>query len=204
MDLIIEFTKNILPIFNIVAFPIFFLIIASFVVYRSGNFGLVSNKIWNFFIGEKKYFDEALDKLEQEEHDVARFNFKNNLKFTEKSQIITFIESIKKYDIDISVYVGLRRYYNPKTDKVKKYKSKDMATSVFIFILMLLILLSLIIAAVFAKAPRGFELFTVLFYIVSMTFFSFLTFSDILEKLKARRARKEIYAKKRKYRNRKS
>ncbi|WP_354690958.1 DUF6216 family protein [Phytobacter sp. RSE-02] len=204
MDLIIEFNKTILPILNIIAFPILLLIINIFVVYRSGNFGLVSNKIWNFFIGEKKYFDEALDKLEQAEHDVARFNFKNNLKFTEKSQILTFIDTIKKYDIDISVYVGLRRYYNPKTDKVKKYKSKDMATSVFIFILMFLILLPLMIAAAIVKAPRGFELFTVLFYIVSMTFFSFLTFSDILEKLKARRARKQIYAKKSKYRKRKS
>ncbi|QEM90839.1 hypothetical protein FEI17_09350 [Kosakonia radicincitans] len=200
MDLITEPLKNLVPLLNSLALPLLFVFTAFFVVYRTGNFGLISNKIWSFFIGEKKYYDETLEKLEQNEHDVARFNFKNNLKFKKKSQVIKFINNINKYNLDVGVYAGLRGYYNPETDKVKKYKSSEMIVAIVVFVLSACILLPLMITASSTRTLQGFESYSVPFYTIALMFCTFIISSDILEKLKSRRARRKIYYKKCEYR----
>lgn len=120
MDIAIEYIQKLLPLITFLAFPIVVVFCTIYIVKRSGNFSLMNNKIWSFFIGETKYFDNYLNELEQNEHDVARFNFKYNLNLKSKKQITSFINKSIKLNIDRQVYSGLRRHFSPENLKIAK------------------------------------------------------------------------------------
>lgn len=184
------------------AFNLMVIIITLYIAYRSGSTGVIANKIWGFFIGEKQYFNDKLAKIEQEEHDVAKFNFRRNLKMKSTNQIETFYSFIERFDIDIKHFNGLRDYYLPHYSKIKKSTNFEIFNNFLVFAILGLFLLPLFGLIFILKPISTFDngqlinLFTYTFFISISTLF---TFSELFRKIKARKTRKVIYQKKCKY-----
>lgn len=204
MNAIIDQIQKILPLISFLAFPILIVIVSFYVVRRSGNISLVMNKIWSFFIGEKKYYDETLDKIEQEEHDVARFNFKHNFKLKNKKHIETLINSTRKYDIELNKLSGMHRYYNADICKLKKVPSGDFYKSLMSSLLYLVILVPLLVLSFYfipRRAFSSFEFFVLNSYLVIIILTTIAQCIVFIHIVKTKMIRKHIYNQKIKFKN---
>lgn len=190
------------PAITAILLNVMIVVLTLYIVYRSGSMAIVANKIWGIFIGEKQYFNEKLAKIEQAEHDIAKFNFKTNLKFTTIKQIEDFYSQLEKFNLELKMYKGLRDAYNPKNGKIKKSSKGDILSVAVVSLLIGCFLLPLFVGVFIFKPFWDFEsgklinLFVYTFLIAISTIFSF---SELLRKIKANRMRKVVYKIKKEY-----
>lgn len=198
----IELVLKSSPLVSTIIFNALIIVATLYIVYRSGSTAIFANKIWGFFIGEKQYFNEKLAKKEQEEHDIAKFNFKINLKVKSIEQIEHFYALLEKFDIDIKYFKGLRDCYLPASLKVKKVTKGEMFNISLVTILVGGFLLPLFVGVFIFKPISTFDigklanLFIYTFLISISTVFSI---SQLLRKVKSIQTRRIIYKQKIKY-----
>ncbi|MGR4049040.1 DUF6216 family protein [Kosakonia cowanii] len=190
------------PAITAMLFNILIVIVMLYIIYRSGSMAIFANKIWGLFIGEKQYYNEKLAKIEQAEHDVAKFNFKTNLKFKTIEQIESFYSQLEKFNLDLKIFKGLRDSYNPQTGKIKKSSKSDIFYVTFVSLSIGCFLLPLFIAVFIFRPLSEFDssqlinLFAYTFLISISTIFSF---GELIRKIKANTMRKYIYKVKKQY-----
>lgn len=190
------------PAITAMLFNILIVIVMLYIIYRSGSMAIFANKIWGMFIGEKQYYNEKLAKIEQAEHDVAKFNFKTNLKFKTIEQIESFYSQLEKFNLDLKIFKGLRDSYNPQTGKIKKSSKSDIFHVTFVSLSIGCFLLPLFIAVFIFRPLSEFDssqlinLFAYTFLISISTIFSF---GELIRKIKANTMRKYIYKVKKQY-----
>lgn len=198
----IEVLLKLSPLIAGVLFNVVIIIVVIYIVYRSGSMEIFANKIWGIFIGEKQYFNEKLAKREQDEHDIAKFNFKTNLKIKSIKQIELLYDQLQKFDLDIKVFTGLRDRYNPNTGKIKKVKGYEMFNVILVSLLVGCFLLPFFLA-VFILRPfwtfDGGQLFDLLAYTFLIAVSTVISFSELLRRIKAIKMRKVVYKKKSEY-----
>lgn len=198
MDIAIEYIQKLLPLITFLAFPIVVVFCTIYIVKRSGNFSLLNNKIWSFFIGETKYFDNSLNELEQDEHDVARFNFKYNLNLKSKKQISSFINSTTKYSIERKFYNGLRRYFLPEIFKVTKPSKKHtikIASNLIIEIILIFAFIAIKIITLYEGVGSNHTDIVISSYLILLLIAFYITATDLGYIIKANKIRKIIYQK---------
>lgn len=193
---------RILPILSAIAFPVLVAVVTLYIVYRSGSTSIIANKIWGIFIGEKNFFDEKLALKEKVEHDVAKFNFKVNLKTKNLSQIEQFYKFLEKFDLDIDSFKGLRDCYLPSLQKVKKTSKSEMFNISLVVILVGGFLLPIFVGVFIFKDISTFDggkLANLFIYTFLISASTVLSFSQLLRKIKSINTRKLIYKKKCEY-----
>ena len=193
----IDFLNHILPILSAIAFPIVVVVVTLYIVYRSGSTSIIANKIWGIFIGEKNFFNEELALKEKVEHDVAKFNFKVNL----KTRNLTQIEQFYKF-LDIDNFKGLRDCYLPSLQKVKKTSKSEIFNIGLVVLLIGGFLLPIFIGVFIFRDISTFDggkLANLFFYTFLISASTVLSFSQLLRKIKSIRTRKLIYKKKCEY-----
>ncbi len=200
--IMIDFLNHILPILSAIAFPIVVVVVTLYIVYRSGSTSIIANKIWGIFIGEKNFFNEELALKEKVEHDVAKFNFKVNLKTRNLTQIEQFYKFLEKFDLDIDNFKGLRDCYLPSLQKVKKTSKSEIFNIGLVVLLIGGFLLPIFIGVFIFRDISTFDggkLANLFFYTFLISASTVLSFSQLLRKIKSIRTRKLIYKKKCEY-----
>ena len=81
---------------------IIILLAISYVFYsRSGSTYSLYYRLWSLFVGDKKFYDEKLEKYMQERKDLDKFNAVFNTEVKTKSDLLRFHNRITKHNIDI-------------------------------------------------------------------------------------------------------
>ena len=198
MNDLLNFILKYLPLLTAIAFPVLIIFVSFYIIYRSGNTGIIATKIWGIFLGEKTYSDPDLKIKEQEENDIAKFNFKTNLRMKSIIQIKTFYELIERYNIEVYLFKGLRTYYVPELKKVKNPSKKDIINMFSLFIPTCFLFLPAFITAFIALpeiTTQTFQFKLLCIYTFFITFVAIGTFGELIRMLRAKKLRKVIYEK---------
>lgn len=118
---IISFLINKLPSpWGVISFIVIVFLIFHYINLKTNSSYNFVGRIWNIFIGSKKFNDVSIQKFHDDVQDVDQFNFRYNTKAKTKSEIAAFKKWISDNNYNIREISRIGSYFDIEKLEVKK------------------------------------------------------------------------------------